>query len=579
MRITRLVLLDFGKFHQREVTLSSGLNLVVGANESGKTTLCRFLRSMLYGLDRERGLRARKDDYTRYRPWDYGRYQGILEFEQNGEQYRLLRNFLSTEKQVVLTRLSTGEELANPEQFLEESGLVSEAVFVNSFFVGNFCGTDGLLAGDLKNHLANLAGTGGAGIDLLKSLEWLNTQRKEKQKQLPEKEISECMAALMQKEEVSGRVILLQQETEKLLREQKALEEEQKALQRAVEQLWKEQQKAANEKEACHREESNWRESFLDKEKELSEQKRQSRHWMLGGCAFVLIGAIFGIVGALLEVIGISYGKVLGAGAVFLGALGVLTGWLVSKKKLRTVSGKEQKLVLEKQSGEEMWAKKNAEEEKRYRQSTEQLKETQKNMALGYERLKELLPVLEQEKLMEEQLEEQLQKIEATEHRYEMLLKLRGERMQEIAALDLAMETLRRISGELYQEYGEKFAKALETYAMAFTDGAYRRLTADEALALHAITGERSVEVSDVSFGTGEQFYLALRFAAMDAFDPEKKLPVILDDSFSSFDAQRLESAMLALAQSGRQVLLLSCSGREEACAKGLGITYEKVFE
>ena len=106
----------------------------------------------------------------------------------------------------------------------------------------------------------------------------------------------------------------------------------------------------------------------------------------------------------------------------------------------------------------------------------------------------------------------------------------------------------------------------------------YETLTADDDLALTAVTETRSLELSDVSFGTGEQFYLALRFAAADVFDPEKKNPVILDDSFAAFDSQRLESAVLTLAKCGRQILLLSSTGREEAAAKRMGITYETVF-
>ena len=103
-------------------------------------------------------------------------------------------------------------------------------------------------------------------------------------------------------------------------------------------------------------------------------------------------------------------------------------------------------------------------------------------------------------------------------------------------------------------------------------------MTADEDLVLRAVTGERNLEVSDVSFGTAEQFYLALRFAAADVFDPEKNNPVILDDSFAAFDDQRLESAILTLAKCGRQILVLSSTGQEEAAAKRMGITYEAVF-
>ena len=114
MKITRLVLSDFGKFHQEEVTLAPGLNIATGANESGKTTLRQFIRSMFYGLERERGIKARKDDYTRFKPWDYGRFQGILEFEAEGKIYRLFRNFLTTEKEVSITELASGRSIENP---------------------------------------------------------------------------------------------------------------------------------------------------------------------------------------------------------------------------------------------------------------------------------------------------------------------------------------------------------------------------------------------------------------------------------------------------------------------------------
>ena len=149
----------------------------------------------------------------------------------------------------------------------------------------------------------------------------------------------------------------------------------------------------------------------------------------------------------------------------------------------------------------------------------------------------------------------------------------------EAEAVRLAAETLEQLSNELYEEFGARFVASLSDYAKAFTDHSYDTLTADEDLNLKALTSEKSLEISEVSHGTGEQFYLALRFAAADVFDPEKKNMIILDDSLAAFDDQRLESAILALSRCGRQVLVLSSTGREEAAAKRMGITYEAVFK
>ena len=49
---------SFGRLEGAELTLHSGLNVIEAPNESGKSTWCAFLRSMLYGVstsDRARG--------------------------------------------------------------------------------------------------------------------------------------------------------------------------------------------------------------------------------------------------------------------------------------------------------------------------------------------------------------------------------------------------------------------------------------------------------------------------------------------------------------------------------------------
>jgi len=201
-----------------------------------------------------------------------------------------------------------------------------------------------------------------------------------------------------------------------------------------------------------------------------------------------------------------------------------------------------------------------------------------KELQAGYEELTALLPRTEQERFGMEQAEEQFQRCELAKERYEELKQRKQELQREVEAVTLAKDTLEQLSDELYEEFGSKFANALSAYAKAFTDHAYDTLVADEDLTLKTLTRERSLALSDVSFGTGEQFYLALRFAAADVFDPEKKNPMILDDSFAAYDDQRLESAILALQKCGRQIILFSSTGREETAAKRMGITYEAIF-
>ena len=76
MQIRRLDA-TFGKLERRSLAFSPGLNIVESPNESGKSTLATFLRTMLYGLStRDRGALA---DKNRYLPWSGSPMQGTLE--------------------------------------------------------------------------------------------------------------------------------------------------------------------------------------------------------------------------------------------------------------------------------------------------------------------------------------------------------------------------------------------------------------------------------------------------------------------------------------------------------------------
>lgn len=70
MKITELILKNFGKFTNKQILLSDGINIIYGENESGKTTLHTFLKGMLFGMERKRGRAAATDTFRTYEPWE-----------------------------------------------------------------------------------------------------------------------------------------------------------------------------------------------------------------------------------------------------------------------------------------------------------------------------------------------------------------------------------------------------------------------------------------------------------------------------------------------------------------------------
>ena len=70
----------FGALDGRTLELSDGLNILYAPNESGKSTWCAFLRTMLFGLNTaQRGKAGQKPDKLKYQPWSGRPMSGSLE--------------------------------------------------------------------------------------------------------------------------------------------------------------------------------------------------------------------------------------------------------------------------------------------------------------------------------------------------------------------------------------------------------------------------------------------------------------------------------------------------------------------
>ena len=93
MKIKRIHINHFGKLNNETLSFGDGIHVISGENESGKSTLHAFFRSMLFGIERGRGRAARTDAYSRYQPWEGGSYGGVLELERDQSTYSIYRTF------------------------------------------------------------------------------------------------------------------------------------------------------------------------------------------------------------------------------------------------------------------------------------------------------------------------------------------------------------------------------------------------------------------------------------------------------------------------------------------------------
>ena len=80
-----------------------------------------------------------------------------------------------------------------------------------------------------------------------------------------------------------------------------------------------------------------------------------------------------------------------------------------------------------------------------------------------------------------------------------------------------------------------------------------------------------------VSFGTAEQVYLALRLACGEILCREEKMPLILDETFAMYDEKRLSNTLKWIEGRYPQVFLFSCNKREIRALEVLNIPYHLV--
>ncbi len=140
MKITKIEIDNFGKYKNFTLDLNDGLNVILGQNEAGKSTLCAFLYAMFYGLPNEsKKLGIREDARKRYLPWDGESMAGSIHFIHNGRPYVLSRKFAKTRRgdKFSLKDGTSWEDISNisPDDIGSTFLSVGEDGFLKTLFI------------------------------------------------------------------------------------------------------------------------------------------------------------------------------------------------------------------------------------------------------------------------------------------------------------------------------------------------------------------------------------------------------------------------------------------------------------
>ena len=111
MRLERLEVTGFGRLRQRRFDFGERITVVLGPNESGKSTLHRAIRAALYGLDAGGPGRPReRSDWARWLPWAPGRFGLTLTYSlDGGRRLRVAQSFDHDRVQAQVHELGGGD--------------------------------------------------------------------------------------------------------------------------------------------------------------------------------------------------------------------------------------------------------------------------------------------------------------------------------------------------------------------------------------------------------------------------------------------------------------------------------------
>lgn len=596
----------FGKLENQKYQFAPQINVIYGANESGKSTLMQFLKAMLFGLEKTR-VRKTLNTYNRYEPWDTPAYfYGSMIFETGQQQFLLERNFYYKEKRVRLVNIRDGEELSVEYGDLDMLlGNVSAAAYENTCCIGQ----EQLLPGRelgvlLEDERSNLAQTGSGDFQLSKALQELEQKRKNAEK--TRKELEQQRLSHIHQLEVNQQVLErdiagLKAQQEKQSTQQGTVQERVRALQQQMEPVQtayqtvcrREQELqsavALEQSEWEQAEREQWKREQFRREQEEADALQQKSGKNAGFSPLLLIGVAGLILAPVLRSAMDGFQKIapaLNIICILLILAGLVSAYRKSREKKTADSGQKHRQSVNDsvQNHREQDSRANdranlqsVEREGRKAALDQQLQRVCQQKSVLEEQLQQLK---DQKKALQlqaarqegsgDQLQSQIQEKEVElENLTEQVAELQQETLDEQHAredrdaLELASETMSRLAVRMSKTLEHTLDKEMSEILAQITGNVHEQLQVTDAQGIVLAEQMQKRTPEAYSQGTMQQAYFSYRMAAGHMLMKEEPLPFLLDETFANYDEERLRQTLRWLAEQENQIFLFTCRETE----------------
>lgn len=627
MKINNLKINGFGKLVDKKIELDDKINVIYGKNETGKSTLMNFIKSIFYGVDKSKSGKP-ISDFDKFEPWKTREYSGKISYElDNGESYDVFRDFkkkspiiYNSSKQDI--SLSYPIDKSKGIDYIYEQIKVDEDTFKNTIIIEqNNIKVNKSVQNEMIQKISNIVSSGDENISYKRTLEKINKSQLEmvgtdRTKEKPINIINEKIERLKNsKTKIEGYKNFIEGNDEEVqdIQEKIANEEVKLSLYRII--------KESNEKRKIKTSEidviKNIIDEYLMKIEELDNKidkdtiinlKNKKQSWVLEfifSFSFIIFSVVCFIadIKRIIPIISLVI-----AGSII--ASGLIRRIFFNKNNKKKIDELED---LQEKINQEINILKNniKSHQKEIENKQEDIKQAENELnrlvmnnfedKLDSDLIEDAFDL--EDDILDKKIADRNEKINslkieigAKQNQKELmsdeigdLLKINEsldeleEEKKELLSLNnsynLARECLENAYENIRNSLSPEFINKLSEIVSEVSNGKYKEInfTDTDGLVVQIEDG-RFLPVERLSQGTIDQMYLGLRLSTIDTISKEK-MPIILDETFAFFDDDRLENVLKFINDKyeDRQIIIFTCSKREIEALNRLNMDYNYV--
>ena len=604
MIINKLKINGFGKLENKEIELNDKINIIKGDNESGKSTLLKFISSSLYGISRNKN---GKDisDYDKYIPWNADEFSGKITYHvDNGDKYEIYNDFRKKSPQIYKNKEDVSDKFKitkskGSEFFIEQTGITEDMFFSTCLSEQGKVELDKNSQNTVMQKLSNIISTGNENISYKKTIEKIN------KKQLQEigtdrssgrpinivnSKIEELENKIKQIEIYKDKKYEIEEEKNNLAVDINESKIELEILRKI--KIIKEKNLINNEKlNILDNEIDGYSEMQENKKKEINNLKVEKQSKRKSN---KIIYAILILLIILITIMSFIMNKplILIINALIISVLCIL---FLKDKKTKIINKRYKENLTKINENierlEEIKILKMIEIDKLE-------KEIQENETLENEKIKkEFLHKISKEKIEDilstkyekivdkinekeaqiseysvsekkievsnEDVNKNLENLVCLEEELDKLYEEKEELINKNNIYNLVKQNLEEAYKEMQSNITPEFIIEIQNIISKSTNNKYNKCIVDEDGIKIEVENGSYMNVNRLSQGTIDLIYLALRISAARSMSDEL-IPIILDESFAYYDKNRMKNIIKYLNEKcNNQIIIFTCTSRE----------------